>query len=117
MQRLAGGLYAIGTPTSGMQSNAIYGGAKPDPPMTASPAVFIGDASGAATGIGTGTYIEGRRDVAGAKLVGAEIRANNQSGVAGTYLSRRVLADRCVVVDGQWRQFRRGRGARGRKGR
>jgi hypothetical protein len=78
-------VYAIGTPASGMQSNAVYGGAKTRSAHDGVAGVFIGDASGAATGIGTGTYIEGRRDVAGAKLVGAEIRANNQSGVAGTY--------------------------------
>jgi hypothetical protein len=78
-------VYAIGTPASGMQSNAVYGGAKTGSAHDGVAGVFIGDASGAATGIGTGTYIEGRRDAAGAKLVGAEIRANNQSGVAGTY--------------------------------
>ncbi len=78
-------VYAVGTPASGMQSNAVYGGAKTRSAHDGVAGVFIGDASGAATGIGTGTYIEGRRDVAGAKLVGAEIRANNQSGVAGTY--------------------------------
>jgi hypothetical protein len=78
-------VYAVGTPASGMQSNAVYGGAKTRSAHDGVAGVFIGDASGAATGIGTGTYIEGRRDVAGAKLVGAEIRANNQSGVAGAY--------------------------------
>jgi hypothetical protein len=78
-------VYAVGTTTSEMQSNAVYGGAKTQSSHDGVAGVFIGDASGAATGIGTGTYIEGRRDAAGARLVGAEIRANNQSGVAGTY--------------------------------
>jgi hypothetical protein len=78
-------VYAVGTPATGMQSNAVYGGAKTRSAFDGVAGVFIGDASGGATGIGTGSYIEGRRDVAGARLVGAEIRANNQSGVAGTY--------------------------------
>jgi hypothetical protein len=78
-------VYAVGTAASGMQSNAVYGGAKTQSAHDGVAGVFIGDASGAATGIGTGTYIEGRRDAAGARLVGAEIRANNQSGVAGSY--------------------------------
>jgi hypothetical protein len=80
-------VYAVGTAASGMQSNAVYGGAKTQSAHDGVAGVFLGDASGAATGIGTGTYIEGRRDVASAKLVGAEIRANNQSGIAGTYHS------------------------------
>jgi hypothetical protein len=78
-------VYAVGTPATGMQSNAVYGGAKTRSAYDGVAGVFVGDASGAATGIGTGAYIEGRRDAAGARLVGAEIRANNQSGAPGTY--------------------------------
>lgn len=78
-------VYSAGEATTGMQANAIYGGAKTRSAHDGVAGMFIGNASGEATGIGTGAYLEGRRDVVSGRLVGAEIRANNQAGVAGEY--------------------------------
>jgi hypothetical protein len=60
-------VYAVGTPATGMQSNAVYGGAKTRSAYDGVAGVFVSDASGAATGVGIGAYIEGRRDAAGAR--------------------------------------------------
>ena len=68
-----------------MQANAVYGGTKTRSASDGVGGFFIGVANGGATGIGTGAYLEGRRDGANGRLVGAEIRANNQSGNAGNY--------------------------------
>lgn len=50
----------------------------------------LGTASGAATGIGTGGYFEGRRFVAGAKALGAEVRVSNVTASDGSYSSSGV---------------------------
>jgi hypothetical protein len=81
-------VYSVGTPGSGMQTNALFAAAKGSVTGTdVVAASLIGDVTGFGTGIGTGAYIEGRRSTVTGKLVGAEIRAANITDRAGRYFS------------------------------
>ncbi len=79
-------VYSKGLSGTGMQANAIYAGATSDSSTHDVLALSaIGRATGTATGIGTGAYLEGRRDTATGKAAGAEIRSSNVTGTPGTY--------------------------------
>lgn len=78
--------YSSGDSASNMQVNALFAGATGAPFGTDVVAINgIGRATTGATGIGTGAYFEGRRDVTTAKLLGAEVRASNQAGASISY--------------------------------
>lgn len=76
--------YNYGTSSDGMQVTAGYIAAIGNGSSDAVGVNLIGRAA-SGTGIGTGTYIEGRRDVNTAKALGAEARVSNITSTDGTY--------------------------------
>ncbi len=72
--------------SSSQQTDAIFAGAKGQPIGTDVVGLSaIGDVVGAGTGIGTGAYLEGRRDTATGLAKGLEVRVTNITSKAGTY--------------------------------
>jgi len=76
--------------TSYMQLNAIYAGARGNSTTAGSDVVAldaVGRVYGSGVGIGTGAYLEGRRDTTTARALGAEIRVNNQTASDCSYIN------------------------------
>jgi hypothetical protein len=74
------------TASSSQQTAAIVATAKGQPIGTDVVGLTgVGDVVGAGTGIGTGAYIEGRRDTTTGKALGAEIRVSNITNTPGIY--------------------------------
>lgn len=81
-------VYSIGNPGSEIQTNAGLFAAKGSPVGTDVVGLWTtGLVNGSGDGIGTGAYIEGRRDTTTGKIMGAEVRVTNQTVTALTYQS------------------------------
>jgi hypothetical protein len=83
--------YSAAISTDGMQNTAFYAGATSSSTVSASigpvGGSLVGRVTGSGIGIGTGAYMEGRRDTNTGKALGTEIRVTNQTATAGTYNS------------------------------
>lgn len=81
-------VYSSGAPTSQVQTNAIFAGAKGSPVGTDIVGLTaVGTVTGSGTGIGTGLFALGRRDTATGNAKGGEINVTNNTSTSGTYNS------------------------------
>lgn len=79
-------VYSVGNPGSEIQTNAGLFAAKGSPTGTDVVGLWTtGLVNGSGNGIGTGAYIEGRRDTTTGKMMGAEVRVTNQTAVPVAY--------------------------------
>lgn len=75
-------VYSIGSSSDGMQTTAAYLGAQGAGARDNVAISTLGRTVGAGSGIGTGAYLEGRRDVNTGNNLGAEVRSNNNTATA-----------------------------------
>jgi hypothetical protein len=83
----AAAFYNIGTSSDEMQTNAVIAGAQSGSRSDNVGLTSIGRTTGSGTGIGTGAYLEGRRDTATGNNLGAEVRSTNQTASSESYFS------------------------------
>jgi hypothetical protein len=80
--------YQNGLSTDNVQTTAILGAAKSASTTAGADSIggyFMGRITGSGVGLGTGAYMEGRRDTTKGKLVGAEVRGQNATAGACAY--------------------------------
>lgn len=81
----AAAFYSVGTSANAMQTNAVLMSAQGSGTSDNVGLATTGRTVNTGVGIGTGAYIEGRRDTATGKQLGSEVRSNNYTPSAESY--------------------------------